>query len=320
MKHNLKVTVLMLALFVLAQVMGLLIVNQYIDHGKLLEGKVSFENLPYNVERPEVDMTTSFAYIFAAIIIGTLILLLFIKLNLGTFWKFWFFLSMVYVLTVSFSAFLRIPYGNHVALSVAVMLAAWRLLKPNFYVHNFTEIFIYGGLAAIIVPLLNIISVIVLLVLISIYDMYAVWKSKHMITLARFTAKEKVFAGMLVQYQDKPKFSEHGKLSKESMKTVYHLSKNIKNAGSKGIKHAILGGGDIGFPLIFAGVVMKDLMLKHSVVIGFLESIIVIFAATAALAYLFWKGEKGKFYPAMPYLSIGCLVGWLVVLGIEFMV
>ncbi|MBI2545664.1 hypothetical protein HYV81_00625 [Candidatus Woesearchaeota archaeon] len=313
MKHNVRVTLLMLSLFVLAQLMGLLVVNQYIDSAQLKEGTVSFEKLPFNVERPEVNTTTSFTYIFAAIILGTLLLLLFIRLNLGTFWKFWFFLSMVYVLTVSFSVFLKIPQGNYIAASIAAALAAWRLLKPNFYVHNFTEVFIYGGLAAIVVPLLNIISVIALLVLISIYDMYAVWKSKHMIKLARFTAKEKVFAGMLVQYREK------GKKPVAHHKMDYAAAKEIKSEKA-GVKHAILGGGDIGFPLIFAGVVMKDLMLKHSVAIAFLETMFVVAGSTAALAYLFWKGEKGKFYPAMPYLSIGCLVGWLVVVIIESLI
>jgi presenilin-like A22 family membrane protease len=30
--------------------------------------------------------------------------------------------------------------------------------------------------------------------------MYAVWKSKHMVSLANFTAESKVFAGLLVPY------------------------------------------------------------------------------------------------------------------------
>ncbi len=307
MKHTLKVTFLMLALFFMAQVIGLLIVNQYIDHAQLKEGKVSFTELPYKVERPQVNQTTSFTYIFAAIILGTLILLLFIKFNLTYFWKFWFFISIVYVLTVSFSAFLNIKYSQYIALVLSLILTSWRLFWPNFYIHNLTELFVYGGLAAIIVPLLNLISVFALLILISLYDMYAVWKSRHMIKMAQFTAKQKVFAGIFLQYKEK-----------KAAKIAISPKISAKKVAS--VKNAILGGGDIGFPLIFAGVVMKDLMLKHSVIIGFIEALIVVVFVTLALAYLFWQGEKEKFYPAMPYLSGGCLAGWLVVQVIELLI
>jgi len=309
MKHTLKVTFLMLALFFMAQVIGLLIVNQYIDHQQLKEGKVAFTELPYKVERPQVNQTTSFTYIFAAIILGTLILLLFIKFNLSYLWKFWFFISITYVLTVSFSAFLNIRYSQYIALALSLALTSWRLFWPNFYIHNLTELFVYGGLAAMIVPLLNLISVFALLILISFYDIYAVLKSRHMIKMAQFTAKQKVFAGMFLQYKE-----ERKKAAKVT------IAPKISTQKVASVKNAILGGGDIGFPLIFAGVVMKDLMLKHSVIIGFVETLIVVLFVTLALAYLFWKGEKEKFYPAMPYLSGGCLAGWLVVMVIEYII
>ena len=41
----------------------------------------------------------------------------------------------------------------------------------------------------------------ILLVLISIYDMIAVWKSKHMITLAKFQLDTKSFAGLAMNYR-----------------------------------------------------------------------------------------------------------------------
>jgi len=298
----------------MAQVIGLLIVNQYIDHKQLEEtGQVTFIKLPYNLEPPKVSTTTAFIYIIVAIILGTLFLLFLIKLELGFFWKLWFFISIVIVLTVAFTPFIRVPYGMHIALGIAFILSVWRLTKPNFFVHNFTELFVYGGLAAIVVRWLDVISVFVLLILISLYDMYAVWKSRHMIKMAQFTADQKVFAGMFLQYKEDRK-----KLTNKIAMSPKISTQKVGSANS--VKSAILGGGDIGFPLIFAGVVMKDLMLRHSAIIGFLETLIIVFFVTLALAYLFWKGEKEKFYPAMPYLSLGCLAGWLVVLAIEYFV
>ena len=44
-------------------------------------------------------------------------------------------------------------------------------------------------------------AVFVLLILISVYDFIAVFKIKHMITLAKFQTKSKVFAGLFVPYR-----------------------------------------------------------------------------------------------------------------------
>ena len=131
--------------------------------------------------------------------------------------------------------------------------------------------------------------------LISAYDIYAVWKSKHMVTLAKFQTSSKVFAGLSIPYK-MPK--------KEAKKKTGKVVKIEK------IKTAILGGGDIAFPLIFAGVVMKQ--------VGFLTSLIIPVFVSAALLILFIKSKKDRFYPAMPFLSFGCLVGYGFVLLLGF--
>jgi len=145
--------------------------------------------------------------------------------------------------------------------------------------------------------LLNVLSVSILLVLIAIYDAYAVWKSKHMITLAQEQTKAKVFAGLVIPYE----------LPKKTVSKVKKTSRTKTPAPIK-VRTAILGGGDIGFPLIFAGVLLKEM--------GLWQSLVLPFFAMAGLAYLLWLGEKDKFYPAMPFIGAGCFVGlgviWLV--------
>ena len=80
------------------------------------------------------------------------------------------------------------------------------------------------------------------------YDAYSVWKSKHMIKMAKFQAKSKVFAGLLVPYK---KNREESKLPKKG------------KVSFKGVKTAILGGGDVAFPLLFIGAVMKSMMMRQ---------------------------------------------------------
>ncbi len=64
---------------------------------------------------------------------------------------------------------------------------------------------------------------------------------------------------------------------------------------------AILGGGDVVFPIIAAGVMLKTL--------GLLSSIFVIIGATLGLSYLMFFAEKKKFYPAMPFITAGIFAG-----------
>ncbi len=291
MKHSVTVTLILVGIFLISQLVGLAITNQYIDHFTTEEtGVVTFTSLPYNVQRPQVEPSYSFAYILVAILLGTGLIFLIIRFKVFSLWKFWFFLSVFITLTVAFAAFIN----QFVAGFLALLFAVWKVYRPNVYTHNLTEIFIYGGLAAIFVPIINTFAAGILLALISAYDAYAVWKSKHMISLAKAQAKAKLFAGLFIPY----------KLPRASIPKGAKVAK---------IKTAILGGGDIGFPLIFAGVVMKDLMLTNTVWIGFLKALIIPVLTSAALLWLLLKADKDKFYPAMPFLTAGCFAGYGII-------
>ena len=299
MKHTLKITIILAIAFFLSQIIGLAITNEYIDHQATAEtGNVTWTALPYNISRPMVEEASSFVYILAAILLGTLIVFLIMKFGKVIWWKVWFFLAVSITLVVAFKTFMP----EIIAAILAVMLAGYKIFKPNIFVHNITELFIYGGLAAIFVPIINIFSVFMLLALISAYDMIAVWKSKHMVSLAKFQTKTKVFAGLLLPYKMPKRIPKGVPVKKEKVKT------------------AILGGGDIGFPLIFAGVVMKGLMLTNPEWIGFLKALIIPVFVSISLLFLLAKSQKNKFYPAMPFLSIGCIIGYGVLLLINVFV
>ncbi len=299
MKHTLKVTIALVLFFFMAQFTGLLIINRYIDHKKVAETKeIVWQPLPYNLERPQVkNQSTSFVYITIAILIGTTLVLLLIKFNKPFIWKFWFFVTVWLTLSIAFAAFIN----NLVAAVLALIISMLKLYKPNVIIQNLSEIFIYGGLAALFVPIINLFAAIMLLIVMSVYDFIAVFKTKHMIKLATFQSKTKVFAGLLIPY---------GK-GKISIKSKPELKEQIQ---PKKARIAVLGGGDIGFTLIFAGVVMKGLMLKETVLISFLKTLIIPIFVSIALLVLLLKGEQNKFYPAMPFLSLGCFVGYLIVL------
>lgn len=294
MKHALWMTTLLLGMFLLAQFLGLGLISQYIDREQsVAAGETVFKELPFG-ERPPLQEETSFIPILLVILFGTALIFVLIKFRLFWLWRVWFLVAVVVALTMAFGAFLK----PGIAFLVALLFGAWKVFRPNVWVHNLTELFIYGGLAIIFVPLFSLLSVSILLVLIALYDAYAVWKSKHMVALAKSQAKAKMFAGLLLPYRLKKIISGKGR------------EKGRKPTGIK-VRTAILGGGDIGFPLIFAGVVLKEF--------GLWQGLLIPLFAALGLAYLLWKSEDKKFYPAMPFISAGCFLGLGIVLLISML-
>jgi presenilin-like A22 family membrane protease len=297
MKHTLTVTLAIVGIFLLSQLLGLYTVNKYISV-EIVEGVVTIEHPPTALgPQPEIkEKSYSFIPITIAILIGTLLVFLLIRFRLGRFWQYWFLLAVWFTLAISFGVYMN----KSIALILALILASLKVFKRNIFIHNFTEPFIYTGVAIIILPFLNLFSGFMLLLVMSVYDLIAVWKSKHMIRLAQFQTENKLFAGLSIPYKRKEKVSKGNVLVK------CHVVK---------AKSAILGGGDIAFPLLFSVAVFENSILNNvRQSIAFLRTSIIPVCATIALLILLTKAKKDKFYPAMPFLTIGCFIGYAVTL------
>ncbi|MDP2749932.1 MAG: hypothetical protein Q8O89_03820, partial [Nanoarchaeota archaeon] len=150
MKHTFKVTITLLLMFLFAQLIGLAIVNKYVNADvSRPSGNIDFETispevkenitwtqLPFNMERPEVEEGFSFIYLLIAVAIGTILTLFLIKRNSTLIWKFWFFLSVWISLGISFTAF--IP--QLIAGIAALILALLKIFRRNIFIHNLTEL------------------------------------------------------------------------------------------------------------------------------------------------------------------------------------
>lgn len=284
MKHSLRVTGMLIGIFILAQLAGLAVIAEYLDVAALQRGEIGWQRLPLGFERPDIAESTSYLYLLGAMLIGTVLVLLLIRFRAVRSWKAWFALAVLLCLTISFSAWL--PQG--IALALATLFALWRTFWPNRIVHNATEIFLYGGIAAMFVPVLNLASASILLVLVSLYDAIAVWHSKHMVNMAKFQSNAKMFAGVFIPY------------GKDVVPSVRKRHAHAAPAV------AVLGGGDIAFPLLFSGAVLKWLLSTHALGIAFALTAVVTVGVTIALTWLLLAAKPKKFYPAMPFLSAGC--------------
>ncbi len=292
MKHKLTIIAILLGMFLVTQVIGLYVVNHY-----------SQNTLPYGMEPPEIKENKDFFNVFPSIIIAFIIAIvlffLLTKFKIEFVLKLWFFVVIVLALGISINSFLpKSQYIPLISLIIALPFALIKIFKRDILVHNATELLIYPGIAAIFVPLLNIWTIILLLILISVYDMWAVWHSGIMQKMAKYQINTlKIFSGFFIPY-----------ISKKQRQLIKNFKKTFKKSELKKkkikVNLAILGGGDVIFPIIAAGVMLKTL--------GIWPAIFVILGAALGLSYLFFFSEKKKFYPAMPFITAGIFLGMLI--------
>jgi len=280
MKHNIKITTILLLMFIFTQIIGLVVISIY-------QGKI----LPYGMQPPEMKPEVSFSSIIISIFLAVSLVFLLMKIKANWIIRIWFFSVVAIALGLTFNAFFQkfLPNAAAFALAVGIILSYLKIFKRNIIIHNATELFIYPGIASVFVPMLGVWSISILLVLISLYDIYAVWHSGIMQKMAKFQIRElRLFAGFFVPYMSKKQL-EQAKKSKQ---------KKVK------VSLAILGGGDVVFPIMAAGVML--------IAYGWIAALLVSSFAAIGLLYLFIKAEKGEFYPAMPFISAGCFAGMLV--------
>lgn len=289
MKYDLRTMLTLVLIFFLTQFIGLEILYKDISIkiGPTGEKEVVHSETVLG-PRPEITGWETFAWLISGIVISTALILVIVWLKKVLWWKGLFFISIFLTISLALGVFMPTQY----AFLLAFVIAALKLYRPNLFIHNIAQILMYAGIAILLVPLFDITWIIALLIVISIYDIYAVFKSKHMVKMALFQTKSKLFAGITIPLKK---------------------AKKVKGKKVK-MREAIIGGGDVAFPLLFAGVVMESLMKSASISMGmaFLKVLIIPIIVSLTLLVLLIKGEEGKFYPGMPFITTGCLIGYAI--------
>jgi presenilin-like A22 family membrane protease len=308
-KHTWKITFVLLAMFLVTQLIGLAVVYSY----------TYIPELPYGMEPPEeIDPVSGLISTLIAFVIAISLVFLLNKYRAKFILRAWFFIVVVIALGITlYSILFYIPeirgYAVLIATVAALPLAYFKILKQNIIVHNLTELLIYPGIAAVFVsffyfsmnPWMSIIAIVALLIFISAYDIWAVNHSGIMQKMAKFQIDElKLFAGFFVPYMDKKQRDKLRRIKqKYRKKDSKKAEKEIKDRKIK-VSLAILGGGDVIFPIIAAGIFMK--------VLGLIPALLITAGASLSLLFLFTTARKGKFYPAMPFLTGGIFIGMIL--------
>lgn len=298
MKHTWPVTAALVLIFVATQLVGLALINRDIEavefNPQTGQYEVTHQEQTESL-RPQTTGAASFLYLVFGVLVGTVLILVLMRFRQVRLWRLWFFSAVVIAITVALAVVLDL----FAAFVLALVLGIAKIWRPNLIVHNATEILMYSGIGVLLIPIFSLWWAVALLLLISIYDMIAVWRSRHMVKMAAFQTDSKVFAGLMIPYG-----ARAGRAAPRA-----HAPGPPAHGPAKG-RTAILGGGDVAFPLIFAGVVMERLIQAgYAKAAAYGYALFIVAGATLALLGLFLYAKKDKFYPAMPFLSAGCFAG-----------
>ena len=171
--------------------------------------------------------------------------------------------------------------------------------------HNAAIVLAVSGIGATLGLILPVIAIIILLLVLSVYDFIAVFKTKHMVKMFSSLMKKGTPLAVIIP----EKFGDVG----SSVHTA--ITTKISRAPDKR-KFVMLGTGDLVFPIILAVSVFGEFSLLHSlfVVAGSLIGIVII--------HLLLTSKKFKALPALPPITAGSLIGlglaWLLIDYLKF--
>lgn len=231
-------------------------------------------------------------------LIITLIILAFIKISKkgsGILLQIFFILAIFSGLDIVFSTFIIEPGATILAAALIIL----RFIRPTVLLHNLVVI---GGLAGVggllgitILPR----DAIILLIILAIYDVIAVYKTKHMIKIAREMIKKRVILGIIV-----PEKILGLRASMADVEQDKIPARRTPGFGKVG-KFMILGGGDLALPLLLIASVANQNIWQ--------SIIILVFALLGLLAmHLIFIKLKSRPMPALPPLAVFSILGYLV--------
>lgn len=195
----------------------------------------------------------------------------------------------VLVVYVGSAIFFKIWIGTVPAFIAGICLALAWLMRPKVLVQNFCLTFSMLGVGIFLGYVFSPAAAALLLALFSVYDLLAVYVTKHMIAMA----KEMVASGALAAVYIPMKLSGFGE--------------DVNKVAAGAEKFLILGGGDIVFPLFFCVSVARYYgTAGAAITAGFAT------AGFCASFYQFVSQKTRRPIPALPPIAFFSLIGYAV--------
>ncbi len=259
----------LIVLFLATQLLGLYTAESLLQAG--IKATIVTDN-PEDVEN-SVGM-------FLYIMVTTGVLLALIKF-LKDKWLYWL-LKGLETLAVGFTGWMVFAgfVGDDLGLALALALVGGRLLfSKHLWLRNFATSVSTAGAGALIGVSLGVWPVAGFLTLLCVYDYIAVFKTKHMVTLAK-------------------------SMTQKNLAFTYALPTK---------KHVFeLGAGDMVMPLTFAASTLAAAKTMHAFPFYWVTPSLVLGASLAGLLVTIWYAGKhpGKALPALPLQGMLMLAAW----------
>jgi len=242
---------------------------------------------------PEVSVQTPLIYFFSAVVILGIVLFFIPVSRLRFMFRILFLVLFgwgIFVLEI-----LYIPWIIAAVIAAAVGLA-WFFL-PRVWLHNILMMLSLASVGVIFGMAIAPWAVLILLGVISIYDVVAV-RFGYMLWMATKMSESDAL----------PTFVIPRKIRLWNLDLRGGGYRKIMQTPAGEREFSILGGGDIGFPLVLTVSVFFKYGLAESLVVA-------VFALTGLIsAFLIQQSVlKGKPMPALPPISAGSLIGFLIV-------
>jgi len=186
--------------------------------------------------------------------------------------------------------FLSVLIGDIFALFLMAILIFWWLKKPSVLNQDILMILGIVGTGSILGLSLKPEFIILLLIIFSIYDFIAVYKTKHMVEMAKEMIEERAILAFIIPLNISG-FKEN-------------LEKVQISEGER--KFLILGGGDVAFPLIFCSSLIPFGISKSLIVAIF--SLVGLFIGF----YFFITQKVRQPIPALPPIALFSIIGFLI--------
>ena len=172
-------------------------------------------------------------------------------------------------------------FTDHIGIVVAAagLVGARIVFAKNLLLRNAATVLSSAGAGALIGVSLGVFPVVVFLALLCVYDYIAVFKTKHMVTLAKsITRKNLSFT--------------------YALPTPEHVFE--------------LGAGDMVLPLTFAASTLDAAKPLHMFPFYWVPPAVVLLASLAGLLLTIWYSSRhvGKALPALPLQGIFMLIAW----------
>ena len=244
---------------------------------------------------PEPVSILSFLIYF---LIVTLVILVFLKISKkgsGVLLQIFFIFAVFFGLDILFSVFIIEPGATILAAGLVIL----RFIRPTILLHNLVVV---GGLAGV-GGLLGITlfprDAIILLIILAVYDVIAVYKTKHMVKMAKIMIKKRVILGIII-----PEKILGFKASMADVEQDKIPVRRILKPGKMG-QFMILGGGDLVLPLLLIASVVHQNIWQGIIILAFaLLGLLVM--------HLIFIKLKSRPMPALPPLAVFSILGYLI--------